>query len=482
MKAHCSMACLAGGDPCFWLNLAKQKKFKEAWLEIVEMNPLPAVIGKVCPHPCEDACKRVLLDEPISINALEGYLGEMALENGWNLQILANETKPFKVAVVGSGPAGLSCAYQLVRRGYQVDICERSHVLGGMLSTGIPDFRLPKPFLEKEIDNIISLGVGVFKGFSVDENFLSEYLVSKYNAVFLAAGLQKPKRLNIPGEDFPEVIRGLDFMREVNLGGNVSLGKKVLVIGGGNTAIDVARTARKLGSQVAIFSLESEELMPAFDTEIAHAKSEGIELRGMVMPFRILRSLGKQLAEFRKVEIKGANQFSPILGTNFQEEFDTLIVAIGEEKEASFAKGYREIFTVDDISSVAGAIKAGREAAEKIVFRLESKNQNNIFIPSSNPDFYLTPQNRIALDEEAGRCLGCGFEIEGLTEVLVDEDRCKGCALCVDACPYQILEMANRFNSQSYEPAAAKEPKKCRGCDWCDLVCPDAAITIKREV
>lgn len=471
MKAPCAKSCLTGDDPCSWLNLVKQGKFKEAWLEIMRLNPLPAVIGKVCPHPCENACKRVLLDEPISINALEGYLGEMAIENGWRPQMLVDERKPDKVAVVGSGPAGLSCAYQLVRRGYQVDIYERLPVLGGILRAGIPDFRLPKDILEKEINNIISLGVRVQNGFSIDSDYL-EHLAPRYNNVFLATGLQKPKRLNIPGEDFPEVLHGLDFLRNVNLGEEVSLGGKVIVIGGGNTAIDVARTARWFGSQVTIFSLESEDLMPAFESEIAHAKSEGIEMRGLTMPCRIFSSSGKRLVEFQRVGE----------GSNFQEEFNTLIIAIGEEKETSFLEKSKGVFAVDDVFSVAGAIKAGREAAEKITLAIESENQNNSFILLSDFNFYLTPQNRSSLAaQEAGRCLGCGFETEGLAEVLINEDRCKGCGLCIDVCPYQILELADYFNSQSFRPAAAKYPKKCRGCTWCDLVCPDAAITIKKK-
>lgn len=493
MKSFCAEKCLAGGNPCFWLNLAKQGRFKEAWMEIVKYNPLPAITGKVCPHPCEDVCKRTLLDEPISINALEGYLGELALAKGWRLPIFGDEVKNFSVAVVGSGPAGLSCAYQLARQRYQVGIFEQFSVLGGMLRAGIPEFRLPRDILGKEIDNILEMGVGVaVSGLAVDAELL-RYIRYAYDAVFFATGLQEPKKLRIPGETSPMVHYGLDFLKAVNLGKPPTLGRKVIVIGGGNTAIDVARTVKRLGSQVAIFYRRTKAEMPAIPSEVAAAQAEGIEIRELVAPVKIywqgLECLKMRLGE---PDETSRRKPIPINDSNFQEECDEIIIAAGEEKEKPFAlyqDGELEedgkVFIVPDAGTVAEAVKAGREAAEKIIKTFEPETNNAHVLPEK-ADFYSVPQNRIAvtslkkMKKEALRCLGCGFEVEGLAEVAIDKERCKGCGLCRDVCPYRVLELGNNFNKQGYLPAISKNPSKCRGCSWCALICPDAAIEVRR--
>lgn len=489
MKAFCAEKCLAGGNPCLWLNLVKQGKFKEAWLEIVKHNPLPAVTGRVCPHPCEDACKRVLLDEPISINALEGYLGELALANGWRLPVFGDKIKPFSVAIVGSGPAGLSCAYQLARQKYQVSIFEQLPVLGGMLRAGIPEFRLPRDILEEEINNILCTGIGVpLKGAAVDAKLL-KYLKYGYDAVFFAVGLQKSKRLYIPGEMSPMTHYGLDFLKAVNLGRPPTLGKKVIVIGGGNTAIDVARTAIRLGSQAAIFYRRTKTEMPAVVSEIAAAEAEGIEIRELVAPVKIywkgLECLKMVLGD---PDETGRRKPISIKDSNFQEECDDIIIAVGEEKEKPFTL-YRDgqleengkIFIVSDAGTVAGAIKAGREAAERIMKTLEPEIQDCPIFPD-----YAVQQNRVSIDcpalaeKEALRCFGCGFEAAGIAEVLIDKERCKGCKLCCEVCPYRALEIGSDFNKQGYLPAIFKSPSKCRGCCFCALICPDAALEVRR--
>lgn len=491
MKAFCAKNCLAGGNPCFWLNLAKQGKFKEAWLEIMKLNPLPTVTGKVCPHPCEDACKRVLLDEPISISTLERYLGLVAIANNWRPTVLAAKAKPFYVAVVGSGPAGLSCAYQLAIRGYSVGLFESLPVLGGMLRVGIPDFRLPRSFLDHEIDNIIWCGIGVHQNMTVDSR-LFEYILHNYNAVFFATGLQKSRKLNIPGEeDNPNVLYGLDFLKSVNLGKDVNLGKEVMVIGGGNTAIDVARTAQRLGSRVSIFYRRTKSEMPAIESEILQAEKEGIEIIELVVPVGICwKTIAFQKTKMGELDESGRRKFMPVEGSDFGGVFDNLIIAAGEEKDASLSfvenNERLNIFTVGDSGTVAEAIKLGREAAGKIIQALEPENQENRLILPEDSDFYLTPKNKVdisslvSVEEEAKRCLGCGFETENLAKVSIDKERCKGCGLCCEVCPYSVLELASSFNKQGYLPAISKNPTKCRGCTWCTLICPDVAIEIRR--
>ena len=478
-KAFCMRDCLAVEDPCFWLNLVKQGKYKEAWLEIMKVNPLPAVCGYVCPHPCESSCKRILLDEPIAINNIEKFLGEKALANAWLPPVLKGDTKPQRIAVVGSGPSGLSCAYQLARIKYGVTIYESLPVLGGMLRVGIPEFRLPKSVLTKEINNILDFGVGFQEAILVDHDFL-ENLKKNYDAVFLAVGLQKSRKLNIPGEDGPAVLYGLDFLKEVNFGGRVNLGKKVVVIGGGNTAIDVARAARKTGSDVYIFYRRTRNEMPAITSEVEEAVKEGIKIQELAMPVGI----GGGLLECKRVKAGG---FAPIEGSNFKEEFDSLIVAIGEEKDKSLKIPESEkVFVSQDAGTVAAAIKAGREAAERIDIFLQKKivfrNEKEYLVICEGPEFYTTTKTRRkSAKSEAKRCLGCGFEITGKGKVAVDAERCKGCGLCADICPYQVLEMGSHFNSQGYHPAFAMYPDLCRACGLCVLMCPDAAIEIWRS-
>ena len=489
MKAVCAKNCLAGGDPCFWLNLAKQGKFKEAWIEIVKYNPLPAVIGRVCPHPCEDVCKRALLDEPISINVLEGHIGELALANSWRLPVTIGKRKNFFVAVVGTGPAGLSCAYQLARQKYRVEIFDELPVLGGAMRVGIPEFRLPRNILDREIANILMAGITVrVAGLHVDANTL-ERIKDSYDAVFIATGLQKSRKLNIHGEDAENVLYGLEFLKKVNLGEPVSLGKRVIVIGGGNVAIDAARTAKRYGCKVSIFYRRSRAEMPALETEIIQALAEGVKIEGLALPVEISEGLIKfQRAELGAPDETGRKKPVPIEGAYFARYFDSLIIAAGEEKDRPFFAGDdAKFFVVKDEGTVAEAIKAGREAAFKLIGAVEQKAENQPVLPE-DADFYLTPEKRISVGrcpasavKEAKRCLGCGFETEGIAEVLIDEERCKGCGLCLDVCPVQILELANYFNSRGYKPAVAKGPKKCRGCTWCKLVCPDGAIKIRKE-
>lgn len=435
----CQNACPLSNDTPQWISLIKQGRDREAWEKLVEKNPLPAVIGRVCPAFCQDDCNRKEFDESLSIKELEKYLGDKALASGWRPKILSRELLP-SVAVVGSGPAGLSFAYQLIRRGFRVTVFEALPAAGGMLRAAIPDFRLPKDVLQKEIaSNILSLGVELRAGIKIGESDLAE-LHRQFSAVFVAVGLQKSVRLNIPGEESPGVLYGLDFLKAVNLGKKAELGKKVIVIGGGNTAIDVARTAGKLGSSVAIFYRRTKAEMPAIKEEVTLAESEGIKIKERAVPVKILR--GPTL-EFR-------NEYGV-----FQESADKVIIAIGGEKDFSCDEN---ILSGGDFKNkkgtVAAAIGSGRMAAYGILSLEETASDKIVKLSDLNLAYFKRRKRKLIPHLEAERCFSCGVcdscgncwkfcphmsVLEKDGKLAIDYDYCKGCGICAQECPKAVI-------------------------------------------
>ncbi|HQT91315.1 MAG TPA: FAD-dependent oxidoreductase [Candidatus Kryptobacter bacterium] len=229
-----------------------QESFKKAWDILTEKNPFPSSCGRVCPHPCEGECNRNHKDGAVGINNLERFVGDYALENGFKLARISENSYPQKIAVIGAGPAGLSCAYQLARRGYKVTVYEAFSKAGGMLRYGIPDYRLPAATLEKEIGRIEELGVEIKCGQIIGRDIPYEDLQKNYDAIFVGIGAHKGRLLGIPNEEAVNVFTGTEFLNKVNSGEPVEVGNKVLVVGGGDTAIDVARVSRRLGACTGI--------------------------------------------------------------------------------------------------------------------------------------------------------------------------------------------------------------------------------------
>ncbi|MHC4733510.1 MAG: FAD-dependent oxidoreductase, partial [Planctomycetota bacterium] len=271
-----------------------QGKFEEA-IEIVRReNPLPSICGRVCTAGCEAKCRAGEGGgEAISIRALKRFLADYEREKGLDVMPKPKQQRMEKVAIVGSGPAGLTCAYYLGLEGYQVTIIESLPVVGGMLAVGIPDYRLPKDALNWDIENIKKLGVEIKTNTNVGEDIQLSYLRKQYNAVFIATGAHKGLKMRIEGEESPQVIDAVDFLRELNLGRDIEIGQKVVVIGGGDAAIDSARVAKRLGKDVKILYRRTRREMPAAKEEIEEAINEGIEIQFLVAPIKVLSDNGQ---------------------------------------------------------------------------------------------------------------------------------------------------------------------------------------------
>jgi len=270
----CRAACPAGVNVQGYVALVREGKYKEALELIRRENPLPIVCGRICFHPCETKCERGKLDEPVAVNALKRFVTDWELKHGKEEKVEPiPKIHEEKIAIVGSGPAGLTAAYELVKKGYPVTVFESLHEVGGMLRVGIPEYRLPKNLLEIEIKRIRDLGMEIQTGTVIGKDLTIEQLWEKgYKAILIAVGAQESWKLGIEGEDLKGVIHALDFLKDVNLGKKVELGDRLAVIGGGNVAVDAARTALRLGAKkVSILYRRSRAEMPAFSSEAEEA-------------------------------------------------------------------------------------------------------------------------------------------------------------------------------------------------------------------
>jgi heterodisulfide reductase subunit A-like polyferredoxin len=342
---QCRAACPAGINVQGYVALVRQGKYKEALELIRQENPLPIVCGRICFHPCETNCERSKLDEPVAVNAIKRFVTDWERKHGKEEKVEPIPKKfEEKIAVIGSGPAGLVAAYELVKKGYPVTIFESKKEIGGMLKMGIPGYRLPKDLLDLEVNRLKDAGIEVHTGITVGKDVTMEQLGEKgYKAILVAVGAQKSWKLSVEGEDLKGVIHALDFLRDVNAGKKVELGSKVAVIGGGNVAIDAARSALRSGAEkVNILYRRSREEMPAFSAEVEEAEREGVEFQFLVAPKRILGENGKVTAvecirmELGEPDESGRRRPIPIEGSETAISFDTVIPAIGEAPDVSF--------------------------------------------------------------------------------------------------------------------------------------------------
>ena len=391
----CRVACPAGVNAQGYIALISQGKFREA-LEVMRRTmPFAGVCGRVCNHPCETDCERGRIDEPMSIRALKRFIADYELKVGREKATPVELTKEDKVAVIGSGPSGLACAYDLIRKGYPVTVFEALPMAGGLLHYGIPEYRLPKKVLDNEIDYIKELGVEIKTNTPVRD--LGQMFEQGYRAIFIGTGAGVSQKMGIPGEESNGVIHALDFLKQMNSKGKVSLGDRVAVIGGGNAAVDSARAALRLGAkEVAIVYRRSQAEMPAWATEVHEAEREGVQIHFLAVPVRVLSQDGRLTGiecirmELGEPDDSGRRRPIPVKGSEFALDVDNVIIAIGQAVDkaglaeeltytgwgtlsvdpVTLETSISGVFAGGDIvagpADVIGAIAAGKEAAESI--------------------------------------------------------------------------------------------------------------------
>jgi NADPH-dependent glutamate synthase beta subunit-like oxidoreductase len=481
-----------------------------AWQKITERNPFPAVCGRVCPHPCEAECNRKDKDGPVAINALERFVGDFGIAMALKLTRLAEEQHPEKIAVIGSGPAGLSCAYQLIRRGYPVTIFEAFSKPGGMLRYGIPRYRLPGEVLDAEIQRILDLGVELRCGFAVGKDVSFEQLRREYKAIFVGIGAQKGLKLGVPGEDAHNVFTGTEFLNRANSGDAVQVGRKVVVVGGGDTAIDAARLSKRLGADVTIVYRRTRTEMPAIPQEIEGALEEGIALEFLAMPTQILRESGAAVGmkcirmELGEPDSSGRPKPVPVAGSEFEIKASTIIVAVSQEPEfgpvAELKAGADWIQTDewgitqlpgvyaggDDLALalVATAVYQGRLAAQAIEAHIRGENPAK---PEAHPaaskviaDWHMEmerhdrqrlPAEQRGLDEEIEK----GLSAE---EALEEAQRCMSCGMCMDCESCWTYCTNNCFIRLPKGEHYSIKMDLCNGCKKCAEGCPTGYLEL----
>jgi NADPH-dependent glutamate synthase beta subunit-like oxidoreductase len=505
MLPPCNHACPAGENIQAWLAHAQAGRYEDAWQEIMVHNPMPAIHGRVCYHPCEDGCNRTYIDNPVSIHAIERFLGDMALEQNWTPKFSAQPSGK-RVLVIGAGPSGLSAAYHLTRLGHTVEIHEAGPLAGGMLHFGIPAYRLPRTILHQEIERIENMGVKITLNHKVEDT-LAAKKAGQYDAVFIAIGAHIGKKTGIPARDAGQIFDAVSFLRDVELGLAPKLGRRVAIYGGGNTAMDAARTAKRLGADEALIIYRRDrEHMPAHDFEAGAALAEGVKIHW-------LRTIKEIDQTSFKVEVMRIEDGRPVPTGEFETlEADALIMALGQDTDTGFLRqvpgiefkddgtvivgtdmmtGHPGIFAGGDMvpseRTVTVAVGHGKKAARHIdaylrnsVYKPEPKNpivgyeRLHMWYQTDAPqqaEPHLLPESAVQdfteimaglstteAQFEAQRCLSCGncFECDGCfgacpEDAIIklgpgkryrfDYDRCTGCAVCFEQCPCHAIEM-----------------------------------------
>jgi NADPH-dependent glutamate synthase beta subunit-like oxidoreductase/coenzyme F420-reducing hydrogenase delta subunit len=523
----CRAACPAHTDVQAYVGLIAQGRYTEAFEVITSVNPIASVCSMICHHPCEQECRRCGIDEPLAVRHLKRFAIEKSKDYRRNKRKLAQKTKGKSIGIIGSGPSGLTAARDLADFGYSVTIYERHPVLGGMLAAAIPPYRLPREVLKEDIDDVISKGIEVKTNFEVGKDAKLDDLSKKHDAVLIAIGLSQSRSLNIPGVEGPGVLLAIPFLEDVAFNRKPKLGEKVLVIGGGNVAMDVARSARRLGvKDVEMVCLENEQEIPAWKWEVDEAVEEAIKINYRWGPKAVKREGDKVkgLEVVKVLSVFDANKrFAPTFDNNQTTllEADTIIITIGQMPNLAFLKdspvkvdergrvewnpatqmsSAKNVFVAGEVvtgpGSAIAAVASGHRSAlamhlylqgESIEGKLPVQEKEKIAqMPSEvvekiskQPRFkikHLAPEVRVkTMDhfemgytekealEEAGRCRGCGGG------AVVDQKKCMACLTCMRVCPYGAPVV------QAYSEI---RPEYCQACGLCAPECPAQAISM----
>ena len=526
----CMLACPILTDAREYIQLIAERRFEEAFAAIRRLNPLPRVCGRICTHPCEEACKRGQVDEPIAIAALKRFAADGSWKGDYKAQ--SGESTGQKVAVIGSGPAGLAAAHDLALLGHHVTIFEALPVLGGMLRVGVPAYRLPKDVLDEEIQTILDLGVEVKTGIRMGEELqLGDLFDQGYKAAFLAIGAHKDRKLGVEGEDELEgVVSAVTFLRAVNQGQNPAVGTKVAVIGGGNTAVDSARSLLRMGAEtVHMVYRRSKDEMPAAQEEIDEAVNEGVQIGYLTSPLEILGEDGKVCGlkciknELGEPDDSGRRIPGPVSGSEFTLDVDMVIAAIGQTPESFLLSDELKVaergnrIAVEDpntlVTTIPGvfaggdavtgpataikAIAAGKRAAisidhflrgeelpeseqikagevDKLPTRIieKTKTLSRSREQSLSVDSRLSGFDEVALglveDQAVREALRC---LHCNLGAYLDQERCIACGACVEVCPLGIP-------SKGEDGKVVVDIFECQACGTCAAECPVQAVSM----
>ncbi|UCC68989.1 MAG: FAD-dependent oxidoreductase [Armatimonadota bacterium] len=528
-EAPCLVACPVHTDTRLMVEHILEGRYKDALDLLLAANPFTSVCGRICHHPCEQSCRRSKVDAPVGLRQLKRFVVEATKEYRLRRRAPVTRTRKETIAIVGAGPAGLTAAHDLARAGFGVTVFEAGPEAGGMLGTTIPRYRLPYEVVREDIDDILALGVELRTDCAVGRDISLPELQREFRAILIATGLSESRMLGVPGIDSRGVLLALPLLRATCAGDPPPLGERVVVIGGGNVAIDVARCARRLGAaEVTMVCLESREELPAWDWEIEEALEERIELAPSWGPRQVLAEEGKVTG----IELKRClrvfdedGSFAPTFDESETTTLvaDTIVLAIGQAADSTclqdsevkvcrggrldydaetMATSERGVFACGEVSTGPGsaveAVADGHRAARAIERFLDTgqllRQQPREDLPTIGdlPDETVErvkERARVEVERapgetrvrdfseiergfteaearaEAQRCLAC------TTGAFVDEERCVGCLTCVRICPFEVATVTS---------TASIPQEKCQACGLCAAVCPAAAIALKR--
>jgi len=517
VPSPCHAACPVNGDIAEWIGRARVRDFRGAWEILIRHNPFAAVAGRICHHPCEAACNRAGLDGSLAICRLERHVGDTALAEGWAFAPV-EASRNERIAVVGGGPSGLSAAFHLRRSGYAVTLFESRPELGGLMRYGIPSYRLARSVLDGEIARIVALGIDVRCGESIETPEDFERIRSDFDAVYVAIGARCQKR--VPRLDYtqPWVIDGADYLARANAGTPPALGTRLVVIGGGSAAIDVARSARRAGHAVTILTLESVAQMPAQREEVAEALEEGVVLvdGAMLTDTVDLGSAGLSLkcvrVRFEAGASRGQFTVTPLAGSEFWLESDAIVPSIGQDPDlaplsatletdgallkadAHQATSVERVYAGGDVASmsrfVTEAIGMGKRAAREIDRVLcgsadaDADFDSEPIVPLAAINTFYYPEQARAAEQRlpAAQRLASDFEVQigfDLEQALAETERCFSCGTCIqcDNCVHYCPDLAVKREADGYVVLT----DYCKGCGLCVKECPTGSMKMIEE-